>query len=345
MDFLKKYAVQIALGLSVVLCGAGLYSMQTEQDFGAVITTINGSDKLSDSRSVINTNFANLNTDLVALQATVTGLSFPFTATSYGVSTSTTVGFTNGILSTASSTFSSALRLSSLSSGGVGIGTGGLLYSAATTTYSSPLVYTSGAVTCPTCQTSAGTFPFDAITNWGITFAAGTTSRMYINNAGFPSFFAVNASSTALSATTLAVGGTATTSFAANGRVTGVDSTNVYVGVTSPTRYIALMTGTTTTWTASTTATAYSPFMVMPFAGTLRDARCSTDASFLGVNIKIESTSVTPTYFVASTTEGLIKTTANNTFSIGNIITIDFGTTTTATTKAASCTLGVTETP
>lgn len=41
--------------------------------FGSTITTINGSDTLTSSRSVINTNFANLNTDKV--EATVTTLS------------------------------------------------------------------------------------------------------------------------------------------------------------------------------------------------------------------------------------------------------------------------------
>src|ERR1041384_7552758 len=37
---------------------------------GSTITTINGSDTLSSSRSVINTNFSNLNTDVVATIAT-----------------------------------------------------------------------------------------------------------------------------------------------------------------------------------------------------------------------------------------------------------------------------------
>jgi len=41
-----------------------------ESKFGATITTINASDKISDSRSVINTNFSNLNTDKMEVSTT-----------------------------------------------------------------------------------------------------------------------------------------------------------------------------------------------------------------------------------------------------------------------------------
>ncbi|MHB8603562.1 MAG: hypothetical protein ACYC9R_13085, partial [Nitrosotalea sp.] len=67
----------------------------------------------------------NVYTKNLTVSGTCTGCSggssaFPFTPTSYGVSTSTTVGFTNGLLSTASSTFTSGLLVSN---GIVGIGT------------------------------------------------------------------------------------------------------------------------------------------------------------------------------------------------------------------------------
>lgn len=62
-------------------------------------------------------------------------------------------------------------------------------------------------------------YPFTPITAFGSTFAAGTTSQMYINNSTFPSFFAVNASSTALSATSLSIGGSGTTTISSAGAV------------------------------------------------------------------------------------------------------------------------------
>ncbi len=77
-------------------------------------------------------------------------------------------------------------------------------------------------------------YPFSPITNWGITFPAGTTSRMYINTATFPSFFAVNASSSAESSTILSIGGSATTTINAAGTLAvGSAATSTFVaGVT-----------------------------------------------------------------------------------------------------------------
>ena len=72
--------------------------------------------------------------------------SFPFTITSYGVATSTIVGFTQGILATASSTFTSTFRLSSLTNGALAV-FGGTVGSYASTTYSSGLTYSGGNVT------------------------------------------------------------------------------------------------------------------------------------------------------------------------------------------------------
>lgn len=147
-----------------------------------------------------------------------------------------------------------------------------------------------------------------------------------------------NASSTQFSA--------ATQSFYidSNGRVQAKDTTNAWSGVISPTRSFGLTTGTTTTWTASTTGSAYSPFIVMPFAGTLKQVRCATDTSFLGVNTTVNASNATPSYFVASTTVGTVKYSAGNTFTAGQKIAINVGTTTTATATSISCTLDVTET-
>lgn len=128
------------------------------------------------------------------------------------------------------------------------------------------------------------------------------------------------------------------------GEVVGRDQTNAWTGRISPTHNLALATGTTTTWTASSTG-AYSPFVVAPFAGTIQDIRCLTDAGFLGVNVQIAGSSLTPAYLVASTTVGKVAYTASNTFTIGQKISMDVGTTTTSVAKTISCTLDVTETP
>lgn len=130
-----------------------------------------------------------------------------------------------------------------------------------------------------------------------------------------------------------------------SGAVVAYDSTNAWAGRLSPTRSFVLSTATTTAWTASTTNSAYSPYLVMPFAGTLRQVRCTTDTSFLGVNTQIAGSNATPSYFVASTSVGKVPFTAGNTFTAGQKVSADFGTTTTATTKSVACTFDVTETP
>jgi hypothetical protein len=129
-----------------------------------------------------------------------------------------------------------------------------------------------------------------------------------------------------------------------NGHMQAKDTVNGWTGALSPTHSLVLGTGTTTTWTASTTGTGYSPFVVAPFAGTLRQVRCATDASFVGVNVQIAGSNVTPSYFVASTTVGLEKITSGNTFTAGQKILANFGTTTTASTLSVNCTFDLTET-
>jgi hypothetical protein len=69
--------------------------------------------------------------------------SFPYTINTGYNSTSTTIGFTGGLFSTASSTFSGALRLPSLSQGVAYIGSTGLVGTTATTTVSC-----SGSASC-----------------------------------------------------------------------------------------------------------------------------------------------------------------------------------------------------
>jgi hypothetical protein len=130
-----------------------------------------------------------------------------------------------------------------------------------------------------------------------------------------------------------------------NGKLNVLDVNNQWKGVVGPTRSFALTTGTTTAWTASTTSSGYSPFIIMPFTGTLRDVRCALDQSFLGVNVQVNGSNATPSYFVASSTVGTVAFTAGNTFTAGQKVLANFGTTTTASTLGASCTFDATETP
>jgi len=127
------------------------------------------------------------------------------------------------------------------------------------------------------------------------------------------------------------------------GQVTFKDFATGYSGIVSPLKALSLQTGTTTGWTAST-SNPYIPTSVAPFAGTIEDAKCVTDASFLGIEVDINGTPITPKYFVASTTKGLITFTSGNTFSSGDTISFKAGTTTTATATTISCTLRTIET-
>lgn len=132
-----------------------------------------------------------------------------------------------------------------------------------------------------------------------------------------------------------------------NGKVVGRDTTNGWSGRISPTHSFILGEATTTTFTA-TTSGGYVPSIVMPFAGTLRQARCfaSSTASFLGVQVLINSTGVVPKYFVSSSTVGVVKFTSSNTFSAGDKISAYFGTTTSDSANLSdTCTFDVTETP
>ncbi len=83
--------------------------------------------------------------------ASAVSAAFPFTPVSYGVATGTTIGFTGGLLSTASSTFTSTLHLPSLANGELGVN-GGVVYSGATTTAGTGLSYSAGAFNVNTTQ-------------------------------------------------------------------------------------------------------------------------------------------------------------------------------------------------
>lgn len=146
---------------------------------------------------------------------------------------------------------------------------------------------------------------------------------------------------------------TATSSKAAiaidpNGKTTlaneliGVDATTSKTGVISPMRNITFNSGTTTTWTA-TTSGAYVPKVVVPFSGTIQNARCNTDAGFLNVDF-YHTTTHLPLLLGASSTIGVVNFASNNTFSAGEVLYMTAGTTTTSLTTNLSCTVQMTET-
>lgn len=95
---------------------------------------------------------------------------WPFTVTNYGVATGTTLGFTNGLLSTASSTINAPLRLPSLSAGLTGVSAAGLVYGGIPTTTAT----CSGTVSCSAFAV-LGTSPI-TITGSGGGSGSGTVS-------------------------------------------------------------------------------------------------------------------------------------------------------------------------
>jgi hypothetical protein len=140
--------------------------------------------------------------------STIASYILPFT--SYGASTSTTLGLTGGLFSTASSTFSGPLRLPSLSQGVAYIGSTGLVGTTATTTVSC-----SGSTSC----SSFVAFGSAPITITSTDSTASTTLLSDSNSwSGLNRF--TNASSSIFSAYTAFFGGTATSTFDTTGRLT-----------------------------------------------------------------------------------------------------------------------------
>lgn len=152
---------------------------------------------------------------------------FPFSPQSWGNSTSTTLGFLNGFLSTASSTQNGPFRLTTTANGLLASGVDGLVYSTATGT-----VTCTGTVSCGagsyvvganlTINGSAGgggDFPFTPVAGGNST---STTlflyNGLYINN---------NASSTIKYASTTSITSSGSAYFATAGG-------NVGIGITAP---------------------------------------------------------------------------------------------------------------
>ena len=79
----------------------------------------------------------------------------PFTAQAYGMSTSTVIGFLNGLFSTASTTINSTFKLPTLATGGLWVDPAGLVSSGATTTAGTGLTYSGNAFNVNTSQVIA----------------------------------------------------------------------------------------------------------------------------------------------------------------------------------------------
>lgn len=86
-------------------------------------------------------------------------------------------------------------------------------------------------------------------------------------------------------------------------------------------RYPVWPMGTSTAWTGTTTLSR----VIAQFAGTLGSISCATDVGTLNVQVKVNSTNVTP-MFNASTTKGTVIFTGSNTFVKGDTLEADFGT-------------------
>ncbi len=76
--------IAITIGVSAITSLVTLYvfSIVSPHLFGASITTINGTDRITDSRSVINTNFSNLNNAITNATSTEPSMAKYFVATS-----------------------------------------------------------------------------------------------------------------------------------------------------------------------------------------------------------------------------------------------------------------------
>src|SRR3989344_661182 len=161
--------------------------------------------------------------------------SFPWTPTSWGVSTSTTLGFLQGFLSTASSTFTSDRCLSSLATGGLGIGTGGLIYSGATTTAGTGLSYSGNAFNVNTSQNIA---TLSNLTSDGFIRTSGGTGALSIDTSTYLTTVDMSTNTKlactwpiVLTGDTLSFNGLSTTTPLTTGRVPYVSGVNTFSDV------------------------------------------------------------------------------------------------------------------
>ena len=125
------------------------------------------------------------------------------------------------------------------------------------------------------------------------------------------------------------------------GHITAKDTIHAWSGTLSPTHAWVMGISTTTTWTATSSTPYTATIPAMPFGGTLRQAVCTTDQSYLNVLFTLGGTAL-PLIVGVSPTQSTTTFSAT-TFGEGTVLTMNAGTTTTATTLQVSCTLYATE--
>ena len=210
---------------------------QPIQKFGSTITPILGSDTLSSSRSVNNTNLSNLNTDKIEA-----GNANVFTALQiFGSAASTTqISSFNGAYfgSTATSTFNSV---------------GDLLVVGSTTLQN-------------------------------FTSKVGTSTIFTATTVNTTNFASTNGTTTNATTTTLAIGSQLVTAYQTPG-----------------------FTYSTTTWSGTTTINLPSPF----FQSKINNITCYSDVGSVWADFYHTTTHLT--LFSASTTQGIMSFTSNNT--------------------------------
>lgn len=196
------------------------------------------------------------------------GSSFPFTQTSYGVSTTTTIGLLNGFLATASSTVNSTFHLPTLSNGGLAV-YGGLVTSGATTTAGASLTYSGNAFNINTANPNTWsvnqTFNYSSSTIYSsfltasstfanigtLTLSTSTTGCLNTSALGV-----VYASPCSTFTNTIANGGTGSTSFSPNSIITSNAAGTALIATTSNITVTSIVaTSTTATSTISNALT------------------------------------------------------------------------------------------
>lgn len=184
----------------------------------------------------------------------------------------------------------------------------------------------------------------------------GTNASSFTQSGGILAYDgtrAVNFSGYTLTSSLLTAANASTTNFTAgtspnffsvfaSGEATGYDLLTGVSGQVSPLNGPAFKIGTTTTWTA--TSSAISPVgdtaqIVMRYTGTLRTLACATGAGTLEIEASINSIN---DYYPASTTAGTY--TFSTAFTKGQILTVVGGNPASSPTYA-TCTLGLTQTP
>jgi hypothetical protein len=158
----------LLVGVGLVIGGTVIYAVSASPtNFGGTGTSTPSGILYGDNGATTHLNTVTIGSGCTFITGTLScagtggGGTFPFTPQSYGVSTSTTVGFLNGLFSTASSTFGGSFYLPALSTGCLQTGVGGVVTS-----------------TGSGCGSSTGLSSYDAWTH-PFTSSSATTSTMY----------------------------------------------------------------------------------------------------------------------------------------------------------------------